>query len=114
MKIKSNFDDDRRDFESYLINTFDFSKKAAKDCASRCKRIEIHVSKNLSTSVSSIDSYENLLIQIQHYAVSVYAEKKKAYALAGTLRGAAKKYALYLYPDKANDYPKAYGTTRYS
>lgn len=109
----SRFDKERHSFESYLIKEFNYSKKASKDCASRCKRIETYISKNLSKSVSNNNEFEILLVKIQHYAISISTEKKSTYAITGTLRVAAKKYALYLYPQRAKKYPTGYGKSQY-
>jgi len=111
--MESCFDEERHDFESYLIKTFNYSNKVAKDCASRCKRIENHVTSDLSNSVSNIDEFENLIIKIQLYATTVCKNKKTAYTLTGSLRAAARKYAFYLYPCEAIDYPSAHGKSKY-
>lgn len=111
--MSSDFDEERLKFEGYLIETFGYSKKVAKDYASRCKRIERDVRVDLSLAVSNAARYEKLLGQIQVYAITVRKEKKSAYSLTAMLRAAAKKYALYLYPKKATSYPSAHGTSQY-
>jgi hypothetical protein len=112
--MKSSFDKERNNFELYLLETFDYSKKAAKDCASRCKRIESNLSIDLSKAVSNTEEFENLSNEIQLYAVSISKGKESAYSITGTLRSAAKKYALYLYPEKAKKYPTAHGKSKYA
>lgn len=111
--MKTRFEKERNDFEYYLIDTYGYSKKAAKDCVSRCRRIETHVSSDLSKSVSNEKEYESLIIQIQQYSSSACNQKELAYSLTATLRAAAKKYALYLFPQKASNYPTAHGKTTY-
>lgn len=111
--MKTRFENERNDFECYLIDTCGYSKKAAKDYVSRCRRIETHVSSDLSKSVSNEQEFETLIIQIQQYSSSVCAQKESAYSLTGTLRAAARKYALYLFPQKASNYPTAHGRSTY-
>lgn len=107
------FDEERYEFEKYLMSTFNYSKKAAKDCASRCKRIERDIASDLSSAVSDVVKFERLISQIQSYAITVRDNKKSAYSLAGSLRAAAKKYACYLYPERAVSYPAAHGKSKY-
>jgi hypothetical protein len=112
--MKSNLAEKQLDFESYLIETFNYTTKTAKDCSSRCKRIEKNITNDLSLSVSDVEKFEELVIQIRIYASSICKDKSKANSLAGTLRAAAKKYAHYLYPKKAKNYPFAHGKTKYA
>lgn len=107
------FDEERYEFEEYLMSTFNYSRKAAKDCASRCKRIERNITSDLSSAVSDAVKFERLISQIQGYAITVRENKKSAYSLAGTLRAAAKKYACYLHPERAISYPTAHGKSKY-
>lgn len=111
--MESSFDKERKNFELYLSEHFNYSIKTAKDCASRCKRIENNLSTDLSKAVSNIEEFESLLNEIQLYAVSISKSRRPAYSITGTLRAAAKKYALYLYPDKAKKYPTAHGKSKY-
>jgi hypothetical protein len=111
--METRFEKERNDFECYLIDTYGYSKKVAKDCMSRCKRIETHISSDLSKSVSNVKEFENLIIQIQQYSSSICDQKESAYSLTGSLRAAAKKYALYLFPQKAASSPTAHGKSTY-
>jgi hypothetical protein len=110
--METRFEQERDDFEFYLLDTCNYSKKVAIDCLSRCRRIETHITNDLSESVSSEQEFNNLIIQIQQYSSSKCEQKKSEYTLAGSLRAAAKKYALYLFPQKALNYPKGYGKNK--
>ena len=112
--MTTRYEKNKRNFESWLISTHNYSKKVAKDHVSRCKRIEKNITSDLSKSVFDENNFVILMKAIQEYSVSSTSTKESAYTLSGTLRAAAKKYALYLYPEKAKNYPAAHGKSHYS
>ena len=112
--MTTRFEKNKSNFESYLISTYNYSKKVAKDYVSRCKRIEQYITSDLSKSVCEEKSFVILLNDIQAYSVLSTSTKESAYTLSGSLRAAAKKYALYLCPEKAKNYPTAHGKSHYS
>lgn len=101
------------DFDHWLQQTAGYSKKASRDCISRCKRIETDLLVTLSKAVSSQEKFDILMNDIQIYAKEKSTTKKAAYTLAGTLRAAARKYAHYKYPEKSDKYAAAYGKYKY-
>lgn len=112
-KKNTTYKYDRVAFQNWLIINCDYSKKVAKDYASRCSRIENHITPNIYDAVSSGNKFDQLLIDIQKYAALNADNKQAAYSLTGCLRAAVKKYALYKFPKQAKNYSTAYGKSRY-
>jgi hypothetical protein len=90
---------DYLDFESWLISTYGYSKKTARDCISRCNRIEKHLSLNLNEAISKEVSFNMLLIDIEKYSYINADNKRASHAIKATLRASAKKYTLYKNPN---------------
>lgn len=94
---KNILNDDYAEFENWLISNYGYSNKAARDCISRCHRIEKNLL-NLNEAVSKEDRFNKLLNDIQKYSLVNAKNKKSSHSLNATLRASAKKYALYKHP----------------
>jgi hypothetical protein len=114
MMMKLSIDDERLVFEVWLKSHYGYSKKAFQDCISRCRRIEKKITPCLADMVSNEAGFSNLMSDIQKYSVKVSSNTPSAYALTGTLRAAAKRYALFKFPKLAKNYPSSYERTHYN
>jgi hypothetical protein len=109
MKSSKSMVNDQINFEHWLQEELGYTKKAAKDCVSRCKRIEIELVLMLPDAISSQENFDVLMKDIQIYAQEKTTTKQAAYTLTATLRAAARKYADYKYPQKSGKYKTAHG-----
>jgi hypothetical protein len=105
--------ENRKEFEAWLTEQMSYSRVSAKDCCSRCKRIEKVLGIDLEFAVSSAREYEKLSDAINQYSIEISKTKESAYTLSGTLRRAAKCFAMYKTPSLAKDYKTAHGRFRY-
>ena len=97
---------DKDNFLSWLMQERSISERAARDCFSRCKRVESELNLDLSIDISTVSTYAETMLSIREYAYNLPASNKVATQnLAGGLRGAVKKYAEFKFPTKSLMYP---------
>jgi hypothetical protein len=99
-------------FNTWLISN-GISIRAASNYISRCKRIEENLGICLLIETRSELSFQKLMKEIQKYADKISPTKESAYALTGSLRLAARKFAQCHYKKKAFSYPSNHGLSRY-
>lgn len=114
MKSSKPIVNDQINFEHWLQEELGYSNKAAKDCISRCKRIEKELVVMLTEATSSQEKFDMLMKEIQIYAQEKTTTKQSAYTLTATLRAAARKYADYKYPQRSGKYKTAHGKYCYA
>ena len=91
-------DQSSNDFKAWLTSEKGYSPRAKSDCLARCRRIERELDINLSDFFQSAESFSLLMSNIKEYAKNVSESPSSQYALTGTLRNAARKYALFSNP----------------
>ena len=100
MSKQKNLPIDQRsnDFKAWLTSKKGYSSRAKSDCLARCRRIERELDIDLSDFFQSAESFSLLMANIKQYAKDVSENSSSQYTLTGTLRNAARKYALFSNP----------------
>ena len=90
---------DKDNFLSWLMQERSISERAARDCFSRCKRVESKLNLDLSKDISTVSTYAKTMLSIRDYAYTFPTSNEVATKnLSSGLRGAVKKYAEFKFP----------------
>lgn len=103
---------DAHDFCHWLVAN-GVSSRVAGNYASRCRRVEYNLNVCLCKETATEERFTDLMVGIQKYAYSSSKSKESAYALTGSLRLAARKFAQYWAGKKALEYPSSHGLSHY-
>lgn len=103
---------DARDFCRWLV-AHGVSSRVAGNYASRCRRVEHNLNVCLCAETATEKRFTDLMAGIQAYANASSQTKESAYALTGSLRLAARKFAQYWVGKKALEYPSSHGLSHY-
>lgn len=95
-------------FLKFLITKHNISDRVARNYLSRCRRLEATLNIDLVSETSSTDAYINLAEKIASYAENYYATAAEVMVCTGTLRLAAKKFAMFAHGSKVK-LPRVYG-----
>lgn len=88
------FEKEVEGFRKWLVSSARISKTSAKDCISRCRRVEKELKIELFEAVSDVTEYVQLI------------KKVKRISFTADLRAACRKYADYKFPTKSKHYQK--------
>ena len=91
----TGFEKDINEFSEWLTASARISKKAAKDCISRCRRVQKELKIDLADAVSNEVAYQLLIKEVKGITFT-YAD----------LRAACRKYADFKVPAKSKHYKK--------
>lgn len=87
---------DREKFLKFLVTRHDISDRVARNYLSRCIRLEAVLNIDLVNETSSVEAYLNLVEKIASYAENHFHTASEVIVFNGTLRLAAKKFALFV------------------
>jgi hypothetical protein len=91
---------DREKFLKFLVTRHDISDRVARNYLSRCRRLEAVLNIDLVNETSSVEAYLNLVEKIASYAENHFHTSSEVTVFNGTLRLAAKKFALFAHGSK--------------
>lgn len=98
---------DRKKFLNFLVTRHNISDRVARNYISRCRRLESILNIDLVSATSSAEAYINLVEKIASYAENHFHTASEVMIFNGTLRLAAKKFALFIHGSKVK-LPRAY------
>ena len=98
---------DGENFLKFLVIRHNISGRVARNYLSRCRRLETVLNIDLVNETSSTEAYLNHVEKIASYAENYFETASEVMIFTGTLRLAAKKFALFAHGSKVK-FPRGY------